>query len=252
MLRALRHAIHGVARPPHRLICGYLGPLLIVGFVAGCETAAPWVDPLAVVQPQEPAESLGGDRATTPPEKDRTTVVCTEAPLNSFSMFTHAPQTSYVVDGTGIANGTGFACPHPPCAIERGSDTKQGTVTVHVDLRMYADTSVLDEPIVTVTGFLKGSSAAEVSTKTFGPLASISVTEVEHDVAITVDTSDFGDIENATLSWTSKAKRLNSNASQNFSAECVCCEEACWVENGVQKCICELFGDPFRGCPKYP
>lgn len=201
------------AEDAHRFGGRWLRSLLFVGFICGCETAAPLVEPAAVDQPQQPANELPEDLPTPPADNERTTVVCTATELNSPSMFKHAPETSDALNGTGISNGSGMACPRPPCAIERGSDAKQTMVTVYFDLSSYTHAAVLDEPILTMTGTLKGSATAEISTRTIGPLAPIMLDVVGDIIKITVEASDFVDVTSASVSWMPRAKGSGNEAS---------------------------------------
>lgn len=233
MFHVQRKVFTNGARACHRFSSRWLMPVPLIGILGGCEAATPWVEPGASDPQQDSAVELSEDVPTLPEENERTTVVCDATGLNSFSSFAAMSQT-----WSDPSNGTTTYCTAPPCGVERGADAKLQTVTVHFDLYSYYNVMVLDEPIVTVTGMLKGSATAKASTKTFRPLTSIRINDIDHRVAVTVDTSDFMDITSASLSWISKEKNFGSATSQDDLGLCNCCAWDCVGPVGAENCQC--------------
>lgn len=246
MFHTKRHVSIQGTGASHSFGFRWVMPTLIVGILGGCEAAPHWVNPAASDPQQQSVRELSEDPdlATLPKENQRIAVVWTAAGMNDISSFVVAPQTS------SAFNGTGTFCPRPPCGIEPRSDAGQKTVTVHFDLRSYYYARVLDEPILTMMGIRKGSATPEASAVTFGPLDSISLNDVDHMVAITVDASDFVDISSATLSWISKEQSFGGGTSQDLQAGCKCCEyDNCPIVNGQEVCTCIWWVPSSYPCP---
>lgn len=274
MLHASRPVSTGSAGVSCRFGSQWFFVACLVGTMDGCDSAPQWTDaPSAgnrqdtdgskgssstIEDPQGPPWEVNTDAPILPTERERTTVVC-ECDTPDLSSLMHSAPTS------SIENGTSPLCPPVPCKLVPGLGKSGTDVTLYLTVELDESTKVLDEPILTITGTLQGSSTAETSTRTIGPLTPVSLENVGQILRITVDAPDFANVTNATVSWIPRAEASGgkfspvntgsqATAVDNHVNDAVgppqfnlgaCCEWCC----DEYSCVCRVYAPNGTYCP---
>jgi hypothetical protein len=242
MLRARRRPFHSAAS-----YCGWgpqpLAMLIAIQSICGCESAAPFAEPVIVEQQGGPTQELDEEVLTRPDEK-RETSACTILGLSFSQMLS---ENTRQLREPRAEDGTEQLC--SPCVVEPDSEAKGGSVTVYLDTHSIGVGGV-DVPRLEVTGFLKGDGSTSTTmvyeSFTFRPREGM-----DRIIAAAVDVSAFAEIFTTTLSWIPGGpKASDQDTVQNAMAGCKCCEEYCWFDsNGVEQCICEAPVPGWATCP---